>query len=1012
MSELLKRYLGSYSQRHWATFAIFACLYWLATPPLNAQDYSAVQAIFEKHCYQCHGATKREGGLRLDRGKFILTGGDNGPIVVRQDSDKSELVKRITSIEEDRMPPEGAGLSPEEVQQIKTWIDADLPNLPMNEDAANDDSRLSHWAWQPISKPALPTPKGDNSLDTNYIAFNSIDSFIIQKLQEKGLPQSPLASWTNRLRRLSYDLHGLPPSPINQPALAAHESPEEHYGRVVEQWLADPAYGEKWARHWLDIAHYADTHGFERDQRRQNAWRYRDYVINGWNHDLPYDQFVRQQIAGDALAPRDSNSVIATGFLAAGPYDFVGQEETQNEVLRRQARADDLDDMLTQIMTSLCGVTIHCARCHEHKLDPISQAEYYEMISLFAAVRRSDRPVDYLQLKEYDESQKQLTQKIAELNSQLRKLRNNGLDLADVVGGGNGFGTGKFDAGIDPATGNIQLEKRGFLDNLRLNHFSPINTVGLDGIAIPDGLVDGTNHRLQVTSTGIEIEIPDTSGACWDAIRNGPVNAQHSLQLAGIDYSAGHNMLGTHANVAFSIDLDELRTASQKEFARFQSGVGYFGQTEREGATVAIFLDGFEVAKFEKLGRLDGLYPIDVALQKKHRFLTFLVTDNGNGIGHDQVCFIDPLLVIDEPSPNNTEAQRIVQAEIGRIELELKAAQLAKDQLQSPIRYFGITSGTETPIFRLRRGNPEDPLESVQPNAIRCVPVAMNLPAITTDDERRLAFAQWLTDSKNPLTARVIVNRLWHYHFGRGLVDTPSDFGLGGTPPSHPELLDWLAAELIEHDWSIKHIQRLICSSYTYQQSSLKQDSAYAIDAQNQWLWRRSPKRLDAEALRDTVLSLSGCLDREFYGPGYEDFDYQEEYAPVYRYKPANEPSLWRRSIYRYIVRTTTHQFLATLDCPNAANLTPVRDHTTTPLQALALLNNDFMRDQARRFADRLQQECGDDSQRTVVRAFELAYARQPSKSEIAAAMKLSKQTDLETLCLMLFNSNEFIFVD
>lgn len=1001
--------------RHFSTFFYASLLaISLGIAEVRSQEYAAVQQVLQKHCIECHGTAKSEGGLKLTRAVTLLNGGDSGPVIVRGHAAESELIRRINSTGDDRMPPEGTGLSQEEITLLSKWIDADLPGLPTDE-APDEDPRLNHWAWQPIQKPDIPelSLKSDNA----YRLQNPIDHFIVAKLHEKGLPQSPLASLSERLRRLSVDLRGLPLSPeyipeLQEPFSHAGEVVDAFYEQTVERFLADPAYGEKWARHWLDIAHYADTHGFERDQRRPNAWRYRDYVIDRWNSDIPYHQFIREQIAGDALAPQDHAAVIATGFLAAGPYDFVGQEETQNAVLRRQARFDDLDDMLTQVMTSICGVTIHCARCHDHKLDPISQTEYYEMLSILAAVRRTDRPVDYSELQDYDRAHDELAKKIANLRSELRKLRHHGLDLADVIGGGNGFGTGKLNAGLDPASGNVQLEKRGFLDNIRLNQFSPIQRLGVDGIAIPDGLIDGKPQRLTISSTGLEIPLPDTSGACWDAVRNGPVHSQHSTLLDGIDYATEHAILGTHANVALTFDLDQLRQTSTQTFTHFRSGVGYFGLTEKNGASVVIFIDGVEAATFPHLGRSDGLQSIDIELNSKQRFLTLLITDGGNGISHDQVCFIDPTLT-GETTNTDPIAADSLNKEIQRLERELADAQAAKAQLQPPIRYFGIKAFDETPVSRLRRGNPEDPIEPVQPNTLRCLPTKFSLSGvITTDEERRQAFAQWLTAPDHPLVARVIVNRLWHYHFGRGLVDTPSDFGLGGNLPSHPELLDWLASELIEHNGSIKHIQRLICRSHTYQQSSRRDESALTQDAQNQYLWRRSPKRLDAEALRDTVLSMSGCLDRRFHGPGYEDFEYREEYAPVYRYIPANEPRLWRRSIYRYIVRTTTHQFLATLDCPNAANLTPVRDHTTTPLQALALLNNDFMRDQALRFADRLRLECGDDREKQINTAFELAFLRRPSERELSAATKLLEHSDLATLCLMLFNANEFIFVD
>jgi mono/diheme cytochrome c family protein len=974
---------------------------------LSASDYETVREILVTHCYSCHSAKKSEGGLRLDRVASLRTGGDSGPSLIPHMPDQSELVSRITSSGDDRMPPEGPHLTAAQIEHIRTWISAGLPGLPADDAEADNDPRLKHWAWQSIATPNIPDTVNGASIE------NPIDAFVAQKQQAHGLSMSKIAPLPERLRRLSYDLRGIPLTPHELTDFGQYPGEEEAYRQAVDQFLTDPAYGEKWARHWLDIAHYADTHGFERDQRRPNAWRYRDYVIDSWNHDRPYHEFVRQQIAGDIIDPRNPLSVIATGFLSAGPYDFVGQEETQNEVLRRQSRADDLDDMLTQVMTSLCGVTIHCARCHDHKLDPISQSEYYSMIALFADVHRTDRPIDYLELKGREEQQTRLAQAIATTRSEIAKRQGKGLNLADLVGGGSGFGTGQLQRGLDPASGNVQIEKRGFLKDFQLNRFRPITTPGIDGVAIPDGDAGEANGRMIISSTGIEIPIPATSGECWDAIRNGPVNSQHSTMLDGVDYNVNHSLLGTHANAAITFDLAELRQVSGKTFNSFRSAVGYFGETAKEGASVSIFLDGVQLSHFERIGRTNGIFPIQIPLNSTNRFLTLLVTDAGNGIGHDQVCFVDPTLVVTTDDIESAEDIASREREIAQLQEQLDALIQDQKQLPEPLRYYGINAKTSPAIFRLRRGNPEDPIELAKPGTISCVSTSFSpLGEITTDQERREEFARWLTADNHPLVARVIVNRLWHYHFGRGLVETPSDFGLGGSPPTHPELLDWLATQLIAHDWSIKHIQRLICSSHTYQQSSERNVEALTVDSGNQWLWRRSAKRLDSEALRDSILAISGCLDRKFHGPGYEDFEYQEEYAPVYRYVPANQPALWRRSIYRFIVRTTTHQFMATLDCPNAANLTPVRDRTTTPLQALALRNNDFMRDQARRFAERLKQEKPDGLQDQIEFAFQLCFNRNPAIDETEAARALIAETSLDAFCLVLFNANEFIFVD
>lgn len=968
-----------------------------------------IKPILLSRCSSCHGTEKQEGGLRFDRASSLLRGGDSGNTIVAEKLEQSELWKRILSTGEDRMPPEGDRLSLQQQELIKTWIIDSMPGLQHAASQEEKDPRLSHWAWQPIKRPAVPyiLPATSNSLS------NPIDAFIGDQLKRNGLSFSHEADLEVQLRRLSLDLRGLPLSPDELKYYQSQNDPKFAYSQAVDRWLNDPAYGERWARHWLDISHYADTHGFERDQRRDNAWRYRDYVINSFNSDRPYDEFVRQQVAGDVLLGDNTESVLASGFLAAGPYDFVGQEETRSMVLRRAARADDLDDMVTQVMTAFCGVTIHCARCHDHKLDPITQNEYYALTAVMAGVRRADRPIHPEQLELHEAEQRRLRERIANLQSEIAKRRGQGLQLADVVGGGDGFGRGQFGYGIDPASGKSKIDKRGFLENVVVNQFHRSEIPGIDGVLIPDGGQLATESKVTISSTGLTISVPDTSGQAWDAIRFGPVNSQHSNTLAGIDFSKDHQLLGIHANAAITFDLRKLQSASPKPFNRFTASVGYFGETPLRGASVFVYLDGQLVSSFENIGRDDGVLSLSFPIAEENRFLTLMATDSGNGISHDQICFIDPVLESESTTESGDPEKTRIADELAQLHKDLQQAQEDRKLLKEPDRFYGVRSGDLQEIRRLRRGNPEDPLELVSPGSINCLPLDGQLTDTkASDGERRIALANWLTHSNNPLTARVIVNRLWHYHFGRGLVETPSDFGLGGSPPSHPLLLDWLASELIEHGWSIKHIQRLICTSSTYRQSSSYNEKAFKIDSNNRLLWRRSPQRLDAESLRDAILSVSGCIDRRFHGPGYRDFDYQEEYAPVYRYIPATRPDLWRRTIYRFVVRTTTHQFLATLDCPNAANLTPVRDRTTTPLQALALLNNEFMRSQADLFANRLKNECPGDEMAQISRAFELCFFRKPTSAESQAAAKLIASSGLESLCLMLFNANEFFYVD
>ena len=894
------------------------------------------------------------------------------------------------------------------------------------------------WSYQPVGRPTLPT------INNSAWVRNDLDRFILAKLEAKGLQPSPEADPRTFIRRLYFDLLGLPPTPeeVAEFERACIQNRESSIQQLVNRLLASPHYGERWARHWLDIAHYADTHGFERDQIRPNAWRYRDYVIAALNADKPYDQFLREQIAGDALAQASQPStlnpqlVTATGFLAAGPWDFVGQVETRSDVLKRAARADDLDDMVTQVLTASMGVTINCARCHDHKLDPISQREYYGLWAVFAGVKRGDRELDPAAVERRETGRRQLQARLRDVSSELGRLTGEGLDLADMVGGGNGRGTGVKGAGLDLRTGNVVKDMLGYHRDIQVNRRQKPEWPGantpkfIQWIFLPDG-----KSPVQIANQVTVSNLPPTSGHAWDAIRNGPLNAQVSTKLDGVDFAtAGHSILGLHANAGITFDLAEIRKASGFAKLRFTAQVG-FGAGPTAAATRADFsvFAGKELL-FQKLKlRKDESTRVDMALPAAADTLTLIATDGGDGIGHDLLFLGDARLSLD------TDAQTLAAADRARIESlraeekQLTAALAAKAEGE---KVYAVTNIEPAVVKVLKRGNPEDAQEEVAPGALACVRHApADFTRAKTEGERRLALAEWITHPANPLTRRVLVNRLWHHHFGVGLVDTPSDFGKGGGLPSHPELLDWLAEEFLARGWSVKAMHRLICTSAAYRQSSvtsgantsaspntgsplntehwkLNTASAQRLDAANRLLWRQNPRRLDAESTRDAVLAVSGKLNLAAGGPGWRDFKYTEAYAPIYQYVTADTPELWRRSIYRFVVRTTPHQFLTTLDCPNPANLTPARTATTTALQALALSNNEFMLQQARHFAARVEREAGADLTTQIIRVFQLAFTRPPSQAELTAARDLVHTDGVFSLCRMLFNASEFVYVD
>ncbi len=977
-----------------------------AAEPINfAVD---VAPLLEQRCVRCHSSDKTKGGLSLSSHDALRKGGESGAAIVAGKPDESLLIEMVTGAKP-LMPAEGVPLTKAEVARLRDWIAAGAawPNgLLLKERQA--DGR-SWWAFQPIARPSIPPIQAEAK------ARNEIDRFVLAKLESQDLTLSPEADRRTLIRRLTFDLIGLPPTPAEIIAFEQDQQPNA-YERLVDRLLDSPHYGERWARHWLDIAHYADTHGFERDQRRDNAWRYRDWVIRALNADRPYDQFLRDQLAGDILRPDDPDAVIASGFLAAGPWDFVGQAETPSPVLKRLARADDLDDMVTQVMTATCGVTINCARCHDHKLDPISQREYYGLWAVFAGVKRGDRDVSVAEVRELASRRQAMNAELQQIRTEVARRSGQHRDLADIVGGGDGLGTGKPGNGIDPVTGNAQPAKRGFVEGAKPNVFARSTVKFVDGVVIPDLNPEGT----QISSTGLKImKPPRTSGQVWDAIRFGPVNSQFSTTLDGVDYAAGgHTLLSLHANVAITFDLATLREAGAPSDMKFTATAGYFGQTPRNGASVHVYVDGESKFDRRNIGRDDGGLAVEVALPASARFLTLMSTDGGNGIGHDQICFADAWLIAAQTASQTDEEQ----AELARLQQRRTDLEKQLASLPSPQKVYGVIAEQPPPIKVLKRGDPEQSGDEVAPMTLSCV---SGLPAElgtaqSSDGDRRRAFADWVTSPANPLTRRVIVNRLWHYHFGMGLVETPSDFGLGGSLPSHPELLDWLAEELLAKNWSLKSIHRLICLSATYRQQSIvprnvtsdKLTRAQRIDAGNRLLWRMNPRRLDAESLRDATLAISGKLNKSMFGPGYRDFEYQEEYAPVYRYITPDSPDLWRRSVYRFVVRTTTHQFLTTLDCPSPANLVPARNTTTTALQSLALLNNDFMLRQSGYFAERLTNEEPMDLSQRITSAFLLAFGRLPSVDELAAGETLAKSRGLQQFCRMLLNANEFVYVD
>jgi Protein of unknown function (DUF1553)/Protein of unknown function (DUF1549)/Planctomycete cytochrome C len=685
-----------------------------------------VAPILQQRCLPCHNGQKSRGGLNLSTRDALLKGGNGGPAVVPGQAATSLLVEQVSG-PKPKMPKQGPPLTAAEVAPLRTWVDRGAPwprTLLLTASTPRPNVGPDWWSLRPLVRPPLPAV-----LDRAWVR-TPLDAFILAALEANGLRPSPEADRRTLIRRVTFDLHGLPPTPEEVEAFVSDPAPDA-YERLIDRQLASPHYGERWGRHWLDVVHYGDTHGYDKDKRRDFAWPYRDYVIASLNGDKPYDRLILEQLAGDVLFPGDPEALVATGFIAAGPWDFVGHVELrEGTVEKEKTRLLDRDDMVSNTIATFQSLTVHCARCHDHKFDPIPQRDYYRLQAVFAGVERGDRAV----------------------NGAARKV-------------------------------------------------------------------------------------------------------------------------------------------------------------------------------------------------------------------------------------------------------------------------YAVLPRPPRPIHVLPRGDVERPGEPVEAGALACVPgleSVFRLANPSDEGSRRAALASWIADRRNVLTWRSLVNRLWHYHFGKGIVDTPNDFGWNGGRPSHPELLDWLATEFRDGGRSLKALHRLVLLSATYRQASRHDAVAAKVDGDNRLLWRMNRQRLDAESVRDAVLAVSGQLRSRTGGPGFELFRFKDDHSPVYDHtalEKIHSPHGWRRTVYRFAVRSVPNPFLDCLDCADPNLNTPVRNITLTALQALALLNDPFMVKQAELFADRLQRESAERAGQ-IERAYRLAFGRPPTAAERDLVQGYAREHGLANACRLLFNANEFAFID
>ncbi len=773
-------------------------------------------------------------------------------------------------------------------------------------------AREPHWSLQPL-QPVAPPALGFGC---------AIDNFVAAQLGDAGLELSPPADPHTWLRRVYFDLIGLPPTPQELAAFLDDSAPDARE-RVVERLLASPRYGERWARHWMDVARYAETHGHDEDAIRENAWPYRDWLIGAFNDDLPYAEFVRSQLAGDAMTP---DATVATGFLACGPWDSSSQQGIQDGTTDKKiAQYLDRDDMLTATMSAFASTTVHCARCHDHKFDPVTLEDYYALQAVFAGVDKIDRPYG-----EEPPPEAWVVMAPTEVISASDTPADVQPDGAIMFGG---------EAPETDTTTIIGTSPLAVITGLQIEAMAdPSLPAGGPGRA-PNG-----NFHLSEIAVNIGGRAVSIRQAAADFNQDG-----WSIDKA----------LDGDPSTAWGIHPAE--QASHRAVFTFAAPI-----SSSAAETVSV-----------ELAQLHG---------------------GGHTIGRLRISLTD------DPEPG-----------IGlHPEFRTRVFAVASD---FPAMGNFKPAGGPREIHVLDRGDVLSPLAPAVPGALGCIaglPARFDLPDPGDERARRMALADLLVHPKNVLTWRSIVNRFWHYHFGRGIVGTPNDFGEMGDAPTHPDLLDWLALEFRDRGGSFKWLHKTIALSATYGQSSGECADGLAADPENRLLWRMNRRRLDAECIHDAILSFSGMLDLSMGGPSARQFHASKgvHVTPVLDYLgfDPDDPANFRRSVYRFVFRTVPDPLMQALDCPDASQAAPRRETGTTPLQALALLNNPFLVRQSEHLAADLERTASLPDER-IDNLFRRAFGRPATTAERAQVAAYADEHGLANACRVILNSSEFLYV-
>jgi mono/diheme cytochrome c family protein len=1007
-------------------------------PADHAEKMARGQEVFSRHvrplllerCVKCHGGDKTRGGLSLLTREALLKGGDDGPVVVPFDARASRLYQLAAHLDKPPMPPpdQGPRLTAEQLRHLAAWIDLGAPyDRPLLDKGGakkplvvtEEDRRF--WSFRPLARAPLPPVR-----DTSW-GRNAIDRFALAALEARGLAPNPSADRRTLIRRASFDLTGLPPEPEEVRRFLA-DTGEDAYEKLLDRLLSSPHFGERWARHWLDVARFAESHGFEHDYDRPTAYHYRDFVIRAFNQDLPYDTFVRWQLAGDEYAPDNPLALMATGFLAAGVHST---QITANQV--EKERYDELDDMLRTTGTALLGLTVGCARCHDHKYDPIPTRDYYRLLSTFTTTVRSEVELDVdpeasrLARAKFDAEQAQLdgavkryetqelpgklAQWLAARKKQGPRPRWEVLDPVSTRSQGGATLTKQPDGSLLAGGVNPNLEGYTFVAHTTARG---ITAIRLEALAHPSFVRGGpgraSNGNFALTEFAVKAAPLDGKGP---EVPVKLVGARATFEQAGLPVRAA---IDNNPQTAWAVD---------PQFGKDHAAVfDTDGDVGFAGGSVLTFRMVFTTNVNHSIGRPRlalSTAPRPVGLDGESMPPAVVAVLGALGAAPptagQQATLLNWYRTTDpqwQALFHRAEEHKKQGSGIGKTKVLISTEGLPAVRLHTQGGDF-----LEQTHF-LKRGDPNQKEGVASPGFLQVLTRdpegemhwQVAPPAGWRTSFRRRVLAAWMTDADRGaghLLARVIVNRLWQHHMGRGLVGTPSDFGLQGERPTHPELLDWLAGELIANGWHLKPIHKLILSSAAYRQGSRYDKGRAAVDVDNKLYWRRVPRRLEAEVIRDAFLAVSGTLDGRPFGPGTLD------------------PNHRRRSIYFFVKRSQLVPSMVLFDGPDALQGVEQRTTTTIAPQALLVMNNQMVRACAEALARRIA-PAPDTPPADAVRAgYEVALARPPSAKELADSVAFLREqvesyraggkADAEHLgltdfCQVLMGLNEFIYID